>query len=105
LIGGKVTYVHRRLWPALVKLAPRFDRERLAKVWDEHTKSGAHVSRQVPFRKWVPADVMKAAETLLIQEAEQALSSVLASEPVKRRRSRSAKIEKSASTNHRVIKT
>jgi hypothetical protein len=29
LIGGKITYVHRRLWPALVKLAPRFREEQL----------------------------------------------------------------------------
>src|SRR5947209_10596228 len=64
LIDGKVTYVHRRVWPALVKLAPRFAKERLAKVWDEHTKRGAHVSRRVPFPKWVPSDVMKEAETL-----------------------------------------
>jgi hypothetical protein len=26
LIGGKITYVHRRLWPALVKLPPDFAR-------------------------------------------------------------------------------
>lgn len=91
LIGGKVTYVHRRVWPALVKLAPRFGKERLAKVWDEHTKSGAHVSRRVPFPEWVPDDVMKEAETLSALEAEEILSPVLAGEPVKKRRSRPAK--------------
>ena len=32
LVQGKVTYVHRRLWPALVKLASRFRRDQLAKV-------------------------------------------------------------------------
>ncbi len=42
LIGGKITYVHRRLWPALVKLASRLREEQLAKVWNEHTASGAH---------------------------------------------------------------
>ncbi len=78
LIDGKVTYVHRRVWPALVKLAPRFAKERLAKVWDEHTKRGAHVSRRVPFPKWVPSDVMKEAETLSTLEAERLLSTVLA---------------------------
>ena len=30
LIGGKVTYVHRDLWPALFRLAGRFDPDRLA---------------------------------------------------------------------------
>jgi hypothetical protein len=32
LVGGKVTYVHRLLWPALVRLAARFDADRLAAV-------------------------------------------------------------------------
>ena len=36
LIQGRVTYVHRRLWPALVKLAPHFTRGQLSRVWDEH---------------------------------------------------------------------
>jgi hypothetical protein len=77
VIDNKVTYVHRRVCPALIKLAPRFRKERLAKVWDEHTKTGAHRSRQVPFPNWVPADVMKEAETLSTSEAERILSAVL----------------------------
>jgi hypothetical protein len=75
-IDGKVTYVHRRVWAALVKLAPRLGKGRLARVWDEHTESGAHVSRRIPFPKWVPRDVMEEAETLTVIEAEQVLSSV-----------------------------
>lgn len=74
LIDGKITYVHRRLWPALVKLAPRFRKEQLAQVWDEHTKSGAHVSRKKAFPRWVPAEVMQEAETLSVVDAEQVLS-------------------------------
>src|SRR6185295_14106476 len=35
LVEGKVTYVHRRLWPALVKLAGRFAKDQLARVRDE----------------------------------------------------------------------
>jgi len=81
LINDKVTYVHRRVWPALIKLAPRFDKKRLAKVWDEHTKSGAHVSRRIPFPRWVPEDVMKEAEALSIQEAERVLAAVLPWKP------------------------
>jgi hypothetical protein len=49
LIGGKITLVHRRLWPSLVRLAERFPREELAQVRDEHTPSGRHVSALVPF--------------------------------------------------------
>ena len=86
LIDGKVTYVHRRFWAALVKLAPRFRKERLAKVWDEHTASGAHVSRQIAFPDWVPSDVMKQAEELSAAEAEQVLSALLGAESVRKQR-------------------
>ena len=78
LIDGKVTYVHRRFWPALVKLASRFRKEQLARVWDEHTRSGAHVSRQLAFPQWVPTEVMKEAEALSTAKAEQVLSMLLA---------------------------
>ncbi len=84
LIDDKVTYVHRRLWPALVKLAPRFAKERLAKVWDEHTETGAHVLRQIPFPDWVPRDVMEEAARLSPLEAQRVLSKVLAWKPAKR---------------------
>ena len=74
LVDGKVTYVHRRLWPALVALASRFRKEQLAKVWNEHTKTGAHRSRRSPFPEWVPREVMARAEQLSIEEAESVLS-------------------------------
>ena len=79
LVDGKVTYVHRRLWPALVKLAHRFGKERLAKVWDEHTPTGAHRSRTIPFPEWVPESVVREAESLSIGEAEQTLPECLRS--------------------------
>lgn len=91
LIDDKVTYVHRRLWPALVKLAPRFAKERLAKVWDVHTKTGAHMSRQVPFPDWVPRDVIEEAERLSTLEAKRVLSTVLAWKPGKTGRLRPGK--------------
>jgi enamine deaminase RidA (YjgF/YER057c/UK114 family) len=78
LVQGKITYVHRRLWPALVKLASRFPRAQLAKVWDEHTPGGSHRSRRLPFPAWVPADVVRKAEQLTPSEAEAILSSLLA---------------------------
>jgi hypothetical protein len=71
LIDNKVTYVHRRLWPALVKLAPRFRKAQLAKVWDEHTESGAHKSRRIAFPEWVPGEVAREAEKLSTAEAEE----------------------------------
>src|SRR6266496_6568388 len=78
LVEGKITYVHRRLWPALIKIASRFQKEQLAKIWDEHTRSGAHQSRREPFPGCVPSEVMKEAEALSVAEAEKILSSWLA---------------------------
>src|SRR5881628_2865401 len=42
LVDGKITYVHRRLWPALVRLAGRFPRARLAALTEVHTAAGRH---------------------------------------------------------------
>lgn len=78
LIEGKVTYVHRRLWPALVKLAARFQKGQLAKVRNEHTPSGAHRLRREAFPAWVPREVMREAEKLAVSDAEAMLLPVLA---------------------------
>ena len=78
LIEGKVTVVHRRLWPALVRLAHRFTRQQLAQIKQEHTASGKHVNRIVEFPRWVPASVRAAARELSDAEAERVLSAVLA---------------------------
>ena len=77
LVDGKVTYVHRRLWPALVKLKARFSKASLAKVWSEHTASGAHRARRLAFPGWVPADVAHEAQGLPLSEAEASLAKVL----------------------------
>ena len=69
LIGGKITLVHRRLWPSLVRLANRFAREQLAQVREEHTRSGRHASSVLPFPQWVPPDVSAQARTLDEQRA------------------------------------
>ena len=74
LVEGKVTFVHRRLWPALVKLAGRFDKDRLARVRDEHTESGAHRSRREPFPDWVPSEVVRDSKAMSVAEAEAVLS-------------------------------
>ena len=74
LVDGKVSYVHRRLWPALVKLASRFRKDQLARVWDEHTSTGAHRSRREAFPAWVPADVLKESRALSVSEAETILA-------------------------------
>src|SRR5207244_9640396 len=37
LVDGRVTYGHRRLWPALVSLAGRFSKQRLSALNEVHT--------------------------------------------------------------------
>ena len=73
LVKGKITLVHRRLWPALVRLAPRFPPDRISKVTQEHTPSGRHMNKEVPFPLWVPAEVMEQAKSISEEEAIAAL--------------------------------
>ena len=64
LVDGKVTFVHRRLWPALVRLAPLIGTDRLSKIEERHTKKGRHEVRETAFPSWVPADILAMAEKL-----------------------------------------
>ncbi|HLO00958.1 MAG TPA: hypothetical protein VK208_21040 [Pyrinomonadaceae bacterium] len=73
LVNGKVTLVHRRLWPALVRVAKRFPSRRIAQVIQEHTASGRHITREVPFPKWVPAAAREQAKKMSEKEALAAL--------------------------------
>jgi hypothetical protein len=76
LVDGKITYVHRRLWPALVRLAQGFSKARLAAVTEMHTTAGRHEVHVTPFPKWVPKKVLAAANRLTEQAALSQLSVV-----------------------------
>jgi hypothetical protein len=69
LINGKVTLIHRRLWPPLVRVADRFPLARLAAVDEEHTATGAHRIIEIPFPDWVPAEDIAAAANLNVDDA------------------------------------
>jgi hypothetical protein len=69
LISKKITYVHRRLWPALVRLAKLIDKNGLAAVEETHTPSGAHKVHAVPFPRWVTPEIRRRAEGLSEEEA------------------------------------
>ena len=92
LVNGKVTFVHCRVWPALVRLADRFPTDRLAAIQEVHTQTGAHRVTTIPFPNWVPNDVKTAAEALSAAQALLSLGSW--AEPslssASRKRSRSA---------------
>lgn len=69
LVEGKITYVHRRLWPALARLADHFETERLAAIREVHTGMGKHKVQTTKFSDWVPPGVSKEAEELTEDEA------------------------------------
>jgi len=69
LLNDRITLIHRRLWPALVRVADRFPADRLAQVGEEHTETGAHRKVVVPYPEWVPPEVMAEAASLTEDEA------------------------------------
>jgi hypothetical protein len=77
LVGGKITLIHRRVWPALARVADRFPADRLAAVDEVHTATGAHRTTEVPFPGWVPAEDLAAAEQLTVDVALSQLPSCL----------------------------
>jgi hypothetical protein len=74
LLGEKITYVHRRLWPALVRLADEIGPRRLDAIREEHTTSGAHKLVTIPFPHWVPSEARKAGNKLSVLEARKQCS-------------------------------
>jgi hypothetical protein len=78
LIDGKVTYVHRRLWPALVKLAAEFDEKDLGALREEHLPGGKHRIVVTEFPRWVPAEVLSKAKRLTEREARSMLAQFFA---------------------------
>lgn len=76
LVGGKVTYVHRRLWPALVRMSARLEARRLAAIREVHTTSGKHRVETTVFPNWVPSAVDRAAARLTLEQAAEMLRRV-----------------------------
>jgi hypothetical protein len=81
LVKGKVTLVHRRLWPALARVAEHLDAKQVAALHEVHTSSGAHRVEEQPFPAWVPTSVSEAAALLSLDEAWAALPSCLRPRP------------------------
>ena len=77
LVDGKITYIHRRLWPALVSFAGRFSKQRLAALNEVHTSAGKHKLLVTPFPDWVPTEVLQAAQNVTEKEAASQLAVVL----------------------------
>ena len=77
LVNNKVTLIHRRLWPALLRLEDRFGATALLVVSQEHTPSGAHRATSSPLHDWVSSQVLDAAAGLTEAEAMSMLPPIL----------------------------
>jgi hypothetical protein len=75
LIDGKVTFVHRRVWPALACLAGNgvIAAERAAAIQQEHMPTGEHRNLVTPYPDWVPDDVARTAAALTVEAARAQL--------------------------------
>lgn len=75
LVDGKVTFVHRRMWPALARLASDglLAAARVASIQQEHMPTGEHRNLVTPFPDWVPDDVARAATALTSDDARAQL--------------------------------
>lgn len=73
IVRGKITLVHKRLWPALVRVASCLPMERLASIQEFHTAAGAHRVEETPYPEWVPNDVRKEGERLTQEQAIESL--------------------------------
>jgi len=76
LVDGKVTFAHRRLWPALVRLAHAgvLAAEQLSSVQQEHLPTGEHRNFVTPFPDWVDEATAAAADKLAADQARAKLA-------------------------------
>jgi hypothetical protein len=77
LVDGKITFIHERLWPALVRIAAKLPKQHLARVREVHSASGEHVLEEIPFPDWLPAAVSAEAKRLSEAAAHEALRAIV----------------------------
>jgi len=63
--------------PALVTLAGRFSKHRLAAVKEMHTPAGKHKLLVTQFPEWVPKEILEVAQKLTEKEAASQLAFLL----------------------------
>ena len=70
LANGRITYIHRRLWPFFVRMVHKFPPHALDQVRQVHMENGRHRREDIPFPAWVPDDVCELAKSLTVNQAE-----------------------------------
>jgi hypothetical protein len=76
LVDGKVTFAHRKMWPALVRLGHDgvIATEQLSSVQQEHMPTGEHRNIVTPFPDWVDDTTASAAAKLAADKARAQLA-------------------------------
>jgi hypothetical protein len=69
LINRKVTLLHARVWPGVVRVSEHLGPAHLGAIHSEHTSSGAHRTFEVDYPHWVPEAVLRDAARLSVDEA------------------------------------
>ncbi len=73
LLDGKITLVHRDLWPALVRASAHIGIARLARLTEQHTEKGRHLVSEQAFPDWVPPEVHALAKAMTLAQAQAKL--------------------------------
>jgi len=76
LVQNRATLVHRRLWPALVRLAPVKGAKILDRIRDEPQPDGTVKETLLPYPAWVTLQIKEAARAMSEQEARIRLGGV-----------------------------
>jgi len=76
LVDGKVTFAHRKTWPALVRLGREglLSGDQLSSVMQEHMPTGEHRNIVTPFPDWVDDATAAAADKLAADKARAQLA-------------------------------
>ncbi len=69
LINAKITLLHARIWPAIVRVSDLLGTNRLAVIRQEHTEHGAHRTHEEPYPTWVPANAITTALQCSVDDA------------------------------------
>jgi hypothetical protein len=64
LVCGKITYVHRRRWPAIACLRRSPEKKTISALREEYPSSGAYGVRMIPSPRWVALEVRRAAKNI-----------------------------------------
>jgi hypothetical protein len=76
LVQNRPTLVHRRLWPALVRLAPVRGAKILDRIRDEPQADGTVKETLLPYPAWVTLQIKEAARAMSEQEARTRVGGV-----------------------------